>query len=163
MTIRPATADDIPQISRMMAASWKAGYRGILPDAYLETLSDDRWVGLIDALPEVEVLVLLDGFEVIGAASLSPAREAAFAGWGELVSLYILPRYFDRGTGVPLLEAVETALLVRGFREAYLWVLADNHRARHFYERQGWHLQGDRLTEEIGGISFTCLRYVRTL
>ena len=49
----------------------------------------------------------------------------------------------------------------RGFREGVLWVLEDNPRGRDFYERQGWHADGGRKVEDLGGVELTELRYRR--
>jgi hypothetical protein len=58
-----------------------------------------------------------------------------------------------------------------GYREAILWVLAGNERARRFYEAAGWTLDGAQKTEHIGGAgaaagagtTVTEVRYRRTL
>ncbi|WP_420888619.1 GNAT family N-acetyltransferase [Chromobacterium amazonense] len=43
LSLRPAQSDDIPLIAALHAQSWRASYRGILPDAYLdERAEDDR-------------------------------------------------------------------------------------------------------------------------
>jgi len=41
MEIRTATLDDVPDISRIHALSWKAAYKGIVPQAYLDGLKED--------------------------------------------------------------------------------------------------------------------------
>jgi hypothetical protein len=43
---------------------------------------------------------------------------------------------------------------------AYLWVLAENARARRFYERGGWTADGVTRTEAIGGEPVLQLRYL---
>ena len=42
------------------------------------------------------------------------------------------------------MRAVVESLGGDGFRTATLWVLEDNPRARRFYEREGWQLDGGR-------------------
>ena len=80
-----------------------------------------------------------------------PARVGAFAGWGEIVSLYVLPERAGRGIGSKLLDVALDALAAEGFERAYLWVLADNVPARAFYECRGFQLLERENVDEIAG------------
>jgi len=51
------------------------------------------------------------------------------------------------------------ALRESGYREVILWVLEDNPRARRFYEREGWALDGGRKEDEFLGVQVTEVRY----
>lgn len=44
MHLRLAQPDDLPELSRIYAASWKYAYRGMMPQAYLDRLPEDFWV-----------------------------------------------------------------------------------------------------------------------
>ena len=77
--------------------------------------------------------VAREGGEIVGVCTYGPARGVAFAGWGEVVSLYVQPERMGRGIGSKLLGAALEALATEGFEDAYLWVLADNASARAFY------------------------------
>lgn len=46
-----------------------------------------------------------------------------------------------------------------GHTRAILWVLRDNIRARHFYERMGWQLDGQTTDVTYGDVSLQALRY----
>jgi RimJ/RimL family protein N-acetyltransferase len=46
-----------------------------------------------------------------------------------------------------------------GYGEAVLWVLEDNPRARRFYERTGWSLDGGVKDDSHLGVSVTEVRY----
>ena len=50
-----------------------------------------------------------------------------------------------------------------GYRDAILYVLDDNPRARRFYEREGWALDGGTKRDEFLGLEVTELRYRRNL
>jgi RimJ/RimL family protein N-acetyltransferase len=43
--------------------------------------------------------------------------------------------------------------------DAVLWVLEDNPRARRFYEREGWALDGERKEDEYLGFRVAEVRY----
>ena len=43
MIVRAAVASDAAAVARVHARSWRVAYRGLVPDAYLDGLSDDTW------------------------------------------------------------------------------------------------------------------------
>jgi RimJ/RimL family protein N-acetyltransferase len=51
------------------------------------------------------------------------------------------------------------AMRARASGDAVLWVLEDNPRARRFYEREGWALDGERKDDEYLGIRVAEVRY----
>jgi GNAT superfamily N-acetyltransferase len=55
-----------------------------------------------------------------------------------LERLYTLASEWGRGTGPALMHAALTSLRQHSYLEAVLWVLAENARARRFYERCGF-------------------------
>ena len=152
-------AEDFAAISQIYVKSWQAAYAHFLPKAELAALSGEGWC---TALPQMLPWLLLaeEESKIVGVASFGPAREADFAGWGEVVSLYLLPEVWRRGIGSLLLQAVQAALQELGFSQQYLWVAAENRLARSFYEKQGWFWQGDSLQEEVLGKPVQMLRYV---
>jgi GNAT superfamily N-acetyltransferase len=70
----------------------------------------------------------------------------AFVAWddatGEILRLYTHPRGWGRGAGSALLARAVAALRAAGCRRAWLNTEARNERARQFYERRGWRLDG---------------------
>ncbi len=150
--------DDFNAISRVYALSWQAAYRGIIPDTYLDELSDDRWTEVLKA-GFWDSLVLAEDGKYVGTASICPARDEAKAGWGEIVSIYLLPEYFGKGCGAPVLGAAVTSLWQKGFKSIYLWVLEENRRARAFYEKNGFAPADDETIVNIGGKELKEIRY----
>ena len=154
--------DDALAVSRVYAASWRAAYRRIVPQAFLDEMAEDRWCGFLTG-GGAESLLLLDGQRLAGTAAYGPARQTETAGCGEVISLYLLPDCWGRGLGKALLEAALERLWEMGCREVSLWVLEENRRARAFYERQGFSLSGAALDCEVGGKELREVRYVRCL
>jgi GNAT superfamily N-acetyltransferase len=68
-----------------------------------------------------------------------------------------VPEAWSSGAGAALMASALEAL--RSYSSATLWVLADNPRARRFYEREGWVLDGGRREEEILGVDVAEVRY----
>lgn len=158
--IRNLSPDDSPAaVSAVYEASWKVGYRGILPDEYLDSIQPGKW-NFVSENTAWRNLLALDGNRIVGASSFAAARLENMAGWGEIISFYLHPEYFGRGVSGPLMQAVLKELFTMGFRDIYLWVLEENHRARRFYERFGFRPSGEALDAVIGGKAVRELQYI---
>jgi len=146
MTIRPALPDDADAIANVHIASWRAAYRGQLPDAYLAALDTERsargWSQTL-ADSKSDVVVAEQDRNIVGFASLSPSRDAdADSKVGEITSIYLLSEYWRRHIGTELFEALLQCASKRGYSEITLWVLASNQQARDFYESRGFFVDG---------------------
>lgn len=164
MELRSAPPSDAALMSWIHALSWKSAYRGMLPDRYLDTLSEDYWTEAFAAWLETgttEALLAFEGGRPAGCSVFGPAREEAFSGWGEVITLYLLPEAIGTGAGSALFSAALRRLDSMGFSRVTLWALRENARARRFYERFGFCWNGDRCFDERTGIRLTDLRYVR--
>src|SRR5215831_1657889 len=85
------------------------------------------------------------------AGSLTPAGRAGDV--GELYALYLLPAWWSAGVGRALMTSVLDTLRSHRYRRVVLWVLADNARARRFYERAGFTLDGGtNVLTGLGGV-----------
>lgn len=144
---------DAAAISRILAASWREAYRGMVPQSFLDSLSDDAWTERFQAwfeAKEVSALLLLEDGK--------PAGTASFLLSGEIRTLYILPEKWRRGYGSKLLKAVCDRLRpVR--KDAYVWVLRENERARRFYQDFGFSPNGEDIEFTVGGKVLTDLKY----
>ena len=157
--IRPVCPeDDRLAISHVYEASWRHAYRGIIPQSYLDALPRGRWAGLPD-LEGHHSLVALDGERIVGTACYCPARMEQWSGWGEIVSLYLLPTHMGKGYGRALLATAVAALHALGYHSIFLWVLEDNHPARGFYQHMGFQPTGRHRDETVGGARLRNLQY----
>ncbi len=164
MEIRKATIDDIKDISRIHALSWKSAYKGIIPQTYLDELKEDFWVSAFETWLNDKVLtaqVMMENGSIIGCVAYGKARDKSLFSWGEIVSIYLLPEYFGKGYGNKLLESALLDLKQSGFQNIYLWVLKQNQRARYFYEKNKWRFnEDDECVCEIAGKQLTEIRYI---
>ncbi len=81
---------------------------------------------------------------------------------GELYALYVSPDWWSTGTGRALMSRVLVSLEAESYQRAILWVLADNTRARRFYERAGFAPDGGiNVLTGLGGVLE--VRYTRDL
>lgn len=98
--------------------------------------------------------------EIVGFVNHVASRDSEADGSvGEITTIYLLPEHFGEGYGRALMDAATATLREAGFAQATLWVLADNARARRFYELAGWSLDGASKDDELGGMPVTEVRY----
>lgn len=83
--------------------------------------------------PDGETYLAFEDAEPVGVVSV---------GDGVLQTLYVLPAFWSRGIGSALHEFALDRLRDAQVQEARVWTLAENHRARAFYEHRGWQLTG---------------------
>src|SRR5688572_6272679 len=125
--IRPATGRDADVIARLHARSWRATYRGLLSDGYLDhTVDEERhraWRDWFDLLAPDAFTVFLaeDGSGAVGFVALLVRSEPTAV---YLENLHVLPDRQRRGVGRRLMaEAARWTLDVAPGAPLYLWVL----------------------------------------
>jgi GNAT superfamily N-acetyltransferase len=159
MQVRLARSADALAVETIRVRGWQAAYRHILPPAELDALEIDatRWRDRFDAPPAgwTTFVAELDTV-VVGFASIGPSRDEQ--GLGELYALYVEPSAWLQGTGRKLIARAEEEL-ARTYAAAALWVLTANVRARRFYERVGWQLDGAVKTQDRWGVEAEESRY----
>lgn len=156
--IRERQEGDIPGIARVRVDTWRAAYRGIVPQEHLDGLSvaadTERFLQRYresGGQPNLHVFVALDeSGQVVGFGMGGPEREG-FPGYpGELYVLYVLPAYQGQGIGYALAQAVCGRLRAAGLVPVIIWALRENLSACAFYRRLGG-VDVGRKTIEIGG------------
>ncbi|MDO5601789.1 MAG: GNAT family N-acetyltransferase [Oscillospiraceae bacterium] len=152
-------SDDAMAVSRIYEESWKYAYKGIIPQSYLEAIPAGRWAQNAEIAPW-KTLVCVENGVLAGTACFCGSRFQQFEGWGEVVSLYLLPGYMGKGYGKSLLKRAVSELEKQGYEDIFLWVLEENERARHFYEQFGFLPAGDVLEDNIGGRNLREVRYI---
>lgn len=163
--VRAARLEDAAAIAAVHVASWRQAYRGMLPEAHLDGLSvTDKEATTQNLLrtppsPRHRLLVLDRGGQILGFAATGPASEGSEETQGEIYGIYLHPSIWGRGLGRLLMAQAQAALRADGFREAILWVLERNTRARKFYDAGAWSEVGETRTQWHGGIAIREVRY----
>ena len=165
MEIRRALETDACGIATVHVRAWQAAYRGIVPDAYLDSLSVETrtrmWREALARGGPEEVWVAVLGHEVAGWISFGPTRDGhAAANTGELEAVYVATQYWGTGVGRELWQQARRCLVDRGFTAVTLWVLLENTRAIRFYRAVGF--APNRESEKqiiIGGKPVMEIRY----
>lgn len=153
------TPGNAAEASRIYALSWKKAYEGIVPEEYLASLSVDRWTHIL-AESSYTGFLLTDKGRYIGTSSVGAGRDEGMDGWGEIISLYILPDFWDQGYGRRLFQHAAKHLRQQGLDRIYLWVLEENIRARSFYELLSLVPDGKQKIIRIGEKDLKEIRYV---
>lgn len=154
LTIRREEPEDAEAIAGVHIRSWQAGYAGIMPDEVLGRLNVRAWAqrrrdfGTADPEHPFATLVAEEDGVITGLATFGPYRNNQDRGdldprYGEIIAIYVDPDRWGTGTGRTLLTAAREGLAGRGWTEYRLWVLAENARARRFYERAGLSPDGE--------------------
>ena len=100
MNIEKITKDTTVQASYIYAMSWKIGYKGIIPQSYLDTLPLEQWA---DKLGNTRYeryradYILSDNGKFVATSSICKARNEQYKDWGEIMSIYVLPEEFRKG------------------------------------------------------------------
>ena len=128
------------------SASWKCAYKGIIPDEILDAITPEKREKYFEkALRlgwEKDAIIFVDGEEA-GLISIGVCRdEDKEVTCGEIRGLYLMPEHWGKGFGKALFTWGIKALDKQNYTSISLWVLEDNIRARRFYEKQGFVVDG---------------------
>lgn len=172
MRVREMTATDIDAVAALRVSGWRYAYAGLMPSGYLAAMSvaadaarRRRMFAEADGSVTDLVAESADG-TVTGWAALGPYRpDGPHAGGepasgGELYALYVRTDLIGTGVGRALMNHTLEAAAARGFPRLFLWVVEGNARARRFYERAGFALDGGMDTYDVEGTAVPMVRYV---
>ncbi|MGH2808402.1 MAG: GNAT family N-acetyltransferase [Actinomycetota bacterium] len=119
----------------MQRTSALVGFKHIFPPAEFPFPDDaerSTWDRLLRSLEGTVLVTEVDGRPVA----------VAVVGKEELLRFYVMPERWGTGVADHLHEEVIALVRSRGDAICRLWVLEENGRARRFYERRGWLLDG---------------------
>lgn len=143
---KKASLEDAADVGYITSQSWQAAYSGIVPDDYLKEITPEfrtaRFNAVFPLLTDAEFfLVLVDG-KPVGVMNLHLCRDEDAKECGEIGIFYFLQEYWGKGYAAAAMDFALSRLRERGFSDAVLWVLEENCRARRFYEKQGFIIDG---------------------
>ena len=166
--IRKVLVEEAREYAICHATCWRAAYKGIIPDEYLNNMLSDmdqvveiRKQSISEASGDEYCCITLDG-KMIGKLGYSKCRDEDKIDAGEIHAIYLYPDYWDKGYGRQIMEYTLDKLKAMGFGEVVIWVLEENMRARMFYEKFGFKFDGTA-KEIIIGKPLIEFRYVLEL
>lgn len=176
LPLRPGMPVDGPALAVVQRRAWRARYRGLLSDAFLDGLDladlGPSWIDrtAADMSPRHRLLVAGRPGEAHAMADTGPTRDDdgvvdgdGTARTGEVRSVDVDPTVAGRGLGSALHHAAVVALADAGFTDAVLWVVEGDERARACYQRWGWRPDGGRKVTPVEAEHLVEVRYRRDL
>jgi GNAT superfamily N-acetyltransferase len=159
VAVRRAQAGDAAALGEIHVRTWQAAYEHVFGAERLAGMSAARraeqWRRWLAEGVDAWVYEEEDG-SVVGFVWIGDSREAERV--GELFAIYVLPESWGSAAGRELMAVARDALRA-AYPTSILWVLEDNPRARRFYEREGWALDGGRKEDELLGTTVAEVRY----
>jgi ribosomal protein S18 acetylase RimI-like enzyme len=147
MQVRQATIADVQRIAQIHVETWRAAYRGQMPNVILDNLDVEKraafWKNHLVQKPSGTFVAELKQ-EIIGFCDLVPSRDKDSNPdeVGEIAAVYIQPEFWHRGAGTALCRFALQVARQEKFVSVTLWVLSSNAAARKFYETMGFSLDG---------------------
>lgn len=136
---------DFEAVKQVYYQTWCYSYHGLVPESLLNNLDPNttwnpktRWNN---------TLVALENKKIVGVCTFGPARRKKYSGFGEVYSLYVLPRFQHQGIGKRLFQAALDNL-EKDFASLYLIVLKNNLSARAFYEMYDFQATTDYIADQ---------------
>jgi len=151
---RPATRADAPVVAEIWYRGWRDGHEGHVPDALAEVRTHESFRSRAAERVDDTTVAVVDG-AVAGFVMVVAA---------EIEQVYVAREHRGTGVAARLLSEGERLVAANGFEQAWLAVVADNVRARRFYERSGWTDEGAfeyLAAGPEGTISVPARRYVK--
>jgi ribosomal protein S18 acetylase RimI-like enzyme len=140
--LRPAQVEDAPAIAQVRIDSWRATYRGLISDQYLDAMSleyyTQSWTSILSAGSSQGYTYVAENAQgqIVGFAFGGPERTWSRDYQGEIYAIYLLPDYQRQGIGRRLVAAVVRHMIEEGMQSMLIWVLATN-SAVQFYQSLG--------------------------
>ena len=152
VVIRVARTEDLAALAELHCRTVRVAYQHIFPASAPKPTPESvrpEWARFLHGPTEVQVSETSTE-ELVGTVVV--AVEARRPNRGEITRLLVDPRVWGRGIGSGLLDHGIGLFASYGVSRVGLWVLAENHRARRFYEQHGWQLDASGTKETWPGI-----------
>lgn len=161
ISIRRAKLGDTAMLAAVFDSAWREAYQGVIPGVALSRFIAKRgpnaWRGMIGRGRGLAAMES-DG-KIVAYAAYGRARDRTLGAEGEVDELYVLPEYQGLGLGTRMFRAVRNDLTDHGLTRVGVWALADNERARAFYEGLGG-LAGPKAVERVSGCCLPKIAYL---
>ncbi|MEV6768035.1 GNAT family N-acetyltransferase [Nocardia sp. NPDC051030] len=144
-SVVPLGAEHTRSLAECHIECWREAYRDLVPAHVLEAFDVDRraeqWERNRVRYPGRTVVAVSEGVVIGFASGGTPLDESPVAAY-ELNALYVRSAWYGTGVAHDLMKTVlpENA-------DTSLWVFEENPRARAFYTKYGFELDGERRVE----------------
>lgn len=157
LRLRPATPADADVVAATVVEGFDT-YRAFAPPGWQPPDRLEFAIGIAARLGRASVRAWLaeDDGQPAGHVTYLPATEARRVsdepGLAHLEQLFVRRAHWGRGAATALLGRATTDAAGEGYRAMRLFTPTGQHRARRFYEREGWAPTGAAWIEEPLGL-----------
>ena len=163
MRIRKAEILDAPRIAEIHVRSWQVAYKDLLPADFLAALDVRKREAMWRVCLAGNGLLFVvedEHSEIVGFLNVGISRDKDLPEATELAAIYLDPKFYGLGIGSAFWKCVEKSL---SSERVYLWVLSANRLGIAFYEKNGFHPDGEKKHFTIGDQRFEESRYQKHL
>lgn len=155
--VKNADFEDVKLMSEIMVKSFRYAFSAFISkqtmDAY--TIEENCRVMLENLYIEGKMHFLL------GEKSGMLVWQNAEDNLAEIVAIHSLPKSFGTGLGEAMLKKALSQMKETGQKSVFLWAFKENKRARRFYEKHGFTVDGtERISEFDDAVE---VRYIKNI
>ena len=157
MNYRAGTVGEAEGLARLVIDGFEE-FRSFAPEGWAPPPLADEIARLHELLPDADAWCLVaesDG-ELVGQVTFMPAARhwspVDDPGLAHLRNLFVRRDHWGAGVATALHASAIAEAGRRGFAQMRLFTPAGQHRARRFYEREGWVVAGDECHDPGPGL-----------
>lgn len=150
MDIRLLVEKEIDEMAELYVKSWRATYKGIIPDKILDTITLDRFSKIWKEYITKENNGIFGAFEndiFLGFGAFTPDEEIENTLY--LDSLHIKDEYKGKGVGTKIINYLKGYAREKGYKGVSVSIMSGNDRARNLYTKLGAVHLNDYINYEI--------------
>ena len=141
--IRNAKIEDSKTLSSLIVRGWRAAYRGLIDDEFLDNMDEedsiDRWENMIESQNEKsQIKVFEEDGHILGIIKYGEPKDTMEGRFNaEIQILYVEPELKGKGIGTKLFENAKDYFLKNNMNDLIIWCLKGNQKSIRFYEKMG--------------------------
>jgi len=144
--IRPVQTNDATALAKILCGSWQSAYKNILnPEEMERNTNLAARTTMFDKIIKSGIgstRIAFSNGEPCGIISFGKSRDAGLSDYAEIIAIYSAEDYWGKGVGTQLMEIALSEIKNQGYSSVLLWTFETNSRARRFYEKHGFALDG---------------------
>ena len=154
--LHPSDAEEYSDaLAHILITAWRSGFQGILEDSIIEKYTNYPDVNAMFS----QILASNIGTMYIARLDAQPAGllyRLEEQGNARIEALLTIPNVWGKGVSAALMERALADIKAAGYSVVYVWPFAENHRARRFYEKQGFHPSGQIRMGDAVEMEYLC-------
>ena len=164
--IRKALPEDASDYANCHISCWLSAYKGIVSDEFLSSMPcemesrRERYKQAFINPGNCEYYCVKHEGKMIGLLFFGRSSDEDKPLAGEVIAIYLLEAFWSKGYGRIMMDYAVEKLKQSGYNEIVLWTFEQNARARRFYEKYGFSLDGKTKEMSNWGDPLPLVRYV---